>query len=38
VALYLVSFARKDLWPGIDGESDERIYVDLYEHWLEEAG
>jgi nitrile hydratase subunit beta len=38
VALYLVSFARKDLWPGLDAQSDERIYVDLYEHWLEEAG
>ena len=36
VPLYMVSFAREDLWPALDGHADERVYVDLYEHWLEE--
>jgi nitrile hydratase subunit beta len=36
VPLYLVSFAPSDLWPDRDG--DDRVYVDVFEHWLEEAG
>jgi Nitrile hydratase beta subunit, C-terminal len=36
VPLYLVSFAPSDLWP--DGGGGDRVYVDVFEHWLEKAG
>ena len=36
--LYLVGFAQGDVWPDYRGHADDRIYVDLFEHWLEEAG
>jgi nitrile hydratase len=35
--LYLVGFAQDDVWPGGAVASGDRIYVDVYEHWLEEA-
>ena len=35
--LYLVSFAQHDVWPGFRGPAADRIYVDVFEHWLEEA-
>lgn len=35
--LYLVSFAQHDLWPEYDGGAADRVYVDVFEHWLEEA-
>lgn len=35
--LYLVSFAQSDVWPHYRGRVGDRIYVDLYEHWLEVA-
>jgi len=35
--LYLVSFARSELWPDTDGTRAHRVYVDVFEHWLEEA-
>ena len=35
--LYLVSFARSDLWPDTGGTRAHRVYVDVFEHWLEEA-
>lgn len=34
--LYLVSFERMDLWPGAHPDSSHRVFVDVYEHWLEE--
>jgi hypothetical protein len=34
--LYLVGFAQRDVWPDYRGREDDRIYADLYEHWLEE--
>jgi len=37
VPLYLVSFARSDLWPEAAGDSGHQVYVDVFEHWLEEA-
>jgi hypothetical protein len=37
-ALYLVGFAQRDLWPDYQGGGGDRVYVDLFEHWLEEAG
>lgn len=35
-ALYLVGFDQSDVWP--QHRARDRIYVDLFEHWLEEAG
>jgi hypothetical protein len=35
--LYLVGFAQRDVWPDYDGRGGDRIYADLFEHWLEEA-
>ncbi len=35
--LYLVGFAQRDLWPDYRGHADDRIYADVFEHWLEEA-
>jgi hypothetical protein len=36
-ALYLVGFAQRDVWPDYRGRGDDRVYVDLFERWLEEA-
>jgi len=35
--LYLVSFAQGDVWPDYRGHKRDRVYVDVFEHWLEEA-
>jgi hypothetical protein len=35
--LYLVGFAQRDVWPDYPGRSRDRIYLDLFEHWLEDA-
>jgi nitrile hydratase len=35
--LYLVGFDQRDVWPGYSGRSRDRIYLDLFEHWLEAA-
>jgi nitrile hydratase beta subunit-like protein len=35
--LYLVCFAQRDVWPDYGGSAGDRIYVDVFEHWLEEA-
>ena len=29
------SFAQRDLWPGYGSNENDRVYVDVYEHWLE---
>lgn len=34
--LYLVSFAQRELWAEYRGRADDRIQVDVFEHWLEE--
>ncbi len=34
--LYLVSFAEHDVWPS-QAETKDRIYADVFEHWLEAA-
>ena len=34
--LYLVGFEQHEVWPGYAGQPRDRIYVDVYEHWLEE--
>ena len=33
--LYLVGFAQQDVWHGYAGSGRDRIYADLFEHWLE---
>jgi hypothetical protein len=35
--LYLVGFALKDVWPGYRGRGSDRVYADVFEHWLERA-
>ena len=36
-ALYLVGFAQHDVWPAYRGRAGDRLYVDVFEHWLERA-
>lgn len=33
--LYKVSFQQSELWPDYTGSSDDTLYVDIYEQWLE---
>ena len=35
--LYLVGFVQRDVWPDYRGAATDRIYADLFEHWLEPA-
>ena len=35
--LYTVGFPQREVWPGYSGRDGDRIYVDIYEHWLEDA-
>ena len=35
--LYLVSFAQRDVWPNYRESAADRLYADVFEHWLEEA-
>ena len=35
--LYLVGFVQRDVWPDYRGDAGDRIYADVFEHWLEEA-
>jgi hypothetical protein len=36
--LYLVGFRQSDVWPDrYAGSRQDRVYVDIYEHWLEPA-
>jgi nitrile hydratase subunit beta len=35
--LYLVGFHRRAVWPEAASGDRDRIYVDVFEHWLEEA-
>jgi len=34
---YLVAFEQCDVWPSYSGRPRDRIYVDVFRHWLEEA-
>jgi nitrile hydratase subunit beta len=36
-SLYLVSFEQEDIWREYPGNAGDRLYADLFEHWLEEA-
>ena len=33
--LYLISFDQCDIWPSYGGNVRDRLYADVYEHWLE---
>lgn len=33
--LYKVGFRQADLWNDYEGPAEDRLYVDIYEHWLE---
>ena len=35
--LYGVVFVQRDVWPAYAGPGEDRLVVDVYEHWLEEA-
>ena len=35
--LYLVGFHQTEVWPDYRGSVGDRIYADVFEHWLEEA-
>ncbi len=34
--LYLVGFVQREVWPAYRGRASDRIYADVFEHWLEE--
>ena len=34
--LYLVALEQDDLWPAYPGPPEDRLYVDVFEHWLVE--
>ena len=33
--LYQVEFTQSDLWSDYQGSSDDKLLIDIYEHWLE---
>lgn len=35
VHLYQVEFLQKDLWDGYRGNEKDRLFIEIYEHWLE---
>ncbi len=35
--LYLVGFNQNKVWDSYDAPSQDRVYVDIFEHWLEPA-
>jgi hypothetical protein len=35
--LYLVGFEQRDVWTDYDGPTGDRVYADVFEHWLEEV-
>ena len=35
--LYLVGFYQNKVWESYGASSQDRVYVDIYEHWLEPA-
>ena len=37
VPLYLVSFPQREVWSEYRGPGNDRVYIDLFEHWLEDA-
>jgi nitrile hydratase subunit beta len=37
VPLYRVRFAQKDVWPDYQGNPDDVLEVEIFQHWLEPA-
>jgi hypothetical protein len=35
IPLYRIEFRQKDLWPDYSGPADDRLLIDIYEHWLD---
>ena len=35
--LYLVGFEPREIWSGYRGGERDRLYADIFEHWLEAA-
>ena len=35
--LYRVEFSQADVWEDYAGPNDDKVLVDIYEHWLEPA-
>ena len=35
--LYLVGFNQSDLWEAYGSSRQDKLYLDIYEHWLEPA-
>ena len=35
--LYRVGFASRSLWPDYEGSDQDRVEIEIYEHWLEPA-
>jgi nitrile hydratase len=35
VHLYQVEFLHRDLWKDYAGKEDDRLFIEIYEHWLE---
>jgi nitrile hydratase subunit beta len=33
--LYKVGFRQSDLWDSYEGSSEDILFIDIYEHWLE---
>lgn len=36
--LYRVRFLQKDVWPAYDGSGQDTIDIEIYQHWLDQAG
>ena len=34
---YRIEFAQSHLWPDYAGEPEDRLFIEVYEHWLTES-
>jgi nitrile hydratase len=37
LTLYQVAFRQRDVWPSYSGSDHDRVYADVFDHWLEET-
>ena len=37
VPLYRVGFRMDDLWPDYEGPASDRLFIEVYDHWLADA-
>jgi hypothetical protein len=35
--LYRIEFAQTDLWDNYRGPADDKLLIDIYQHWLDSA-